>query len=109
MELGDVLHIFTIITTEPNTLVRPIHNRMPVIYDAAMGRQWLDHSFDRAMILAAVLRPWPSELMEAWDVSPLVMRPRRIAPIASSRFRLNSRLKRSCRCSSDVIAGRTGR
>lgn len=72
MELGDVLHTFTIITTEPNTLLRPIHNRMPVIYDAAMGRQWLDHSFDRAMTLAAVLRPWPSELLEAWDVSSLV-------------------------------------
>jgi putative SOS response-associated peptidase YedK len=62
---GDVLHTFTIITTEPNTLLRPIHNRMPVIYDAAMGRQWLEHSFgDWAMTLAAMLQPWPSEFME---------------------------------------------
>jgi putative SOS response-associated peptidase YedK len=77
---GDVLNTFTIITTEPNSLLRPIHNRMPVIYDAAMGRQWLEHSFDRAMTLAAVLRPWPSEFMEAWDVSPMVNSPENDAP-----------------------------
>lgn len=77
---GDVLNTFTIITTDPNALVRPIHNRMPVIYDAAMGRQWLEHSYDRAMTLAAVLRPCPSEFMEAWDVSPTVNAPANDGP-----------------------------
>ena len=83
---GDVLTTFTIITTDPNALVRPIHNRMPVIYDAAMGRQWLEHSCDRAMSLAAVLRPWPSEYMEASDVSPFVNSPETIALSASGGF-----------------------
>jgi putative SOS response-associated peptidase YedK len=41
---------------------------MPVIYDKEMGRQWLEEG-------AAVLRPWPSELMEAHDVSTLVNSP----------------------------------
>jgi hypothetical protein len=41
VELGDVLHTFTIITTEPKALIRPIHNRMPVIYDAEIGQKWL--------------------------------------------------------------------
>lgn len=77
---GDVLNTFTIITTEPNSLLRPIHNRMPVIYDAAMGRQWLEHSFDRAMTLAAVLRPGPSEYMEASDVSSFVNSPENDGP-----------------------------
>jgi putative SOS response-associated peptidase YedK len=55
---GDVLNTFTIITTDPNALVRRIHNRMPVIYDRAMGRQWLEHQFgNSAMALAAALRP----------------------------------------------------
>jgi hypothetical protein len=50
-----VLNTFTIITTDPNALVRPVHNRMPVIYDKEMGKQWLEHSFgDRARTLAAV-------------------------------------------------------
>jgi putative SOS response-associated peptidase YedK len=42
---GDMLNTFTIITTDPNALVRRIHNRMPVIYDRAIGRQWLEHQF----------------------------------------------------------------
>lgn len=30
IELGDVLHSCTIITTTPNDLLKPIHNRIPV-------------------------------------------------------------------------------
>jgi putative SOS response-associated peptidase YedK len=49
---GSQLHTFTIITTRANGLVRRIHDRMPVIYDVAMGRQWLDGPFgERAMAL----------------------------------------------------------
>src|SRR5688572_18021307 len=81
VELGDVLNTFTIITTDPNALVRRIHNRMPVIYDEPMGRQWLEHDHGAwSMGLAAVLRPWPSEYMEAWDVSPMVNAPANDTP-----------------------------
>jgi putative SOS response-associated peptidase YedK len=39
-------------------------------------QQWLEESFgDQPMILAAVLRPWPSELMEAHEVSTFVNSP----------------------------------
>jgi putative SOS response-associated peptidase YedK len=70
------LYSFTIITTDANALLRPIHNRMPVIYDKEMGRQWLEESFGgQPMILAAVLQPLPSELMEAYEVSTLVNSP----------------------------------
>jgi putative SOS response-associated peptidase YedK len=78
---GDVLNTFTIITTDPNALVRRIHNRMPVIYDEAMGRQWLEHSFGGwSIALAAVLRPWPSEYMSAYDVSAAVNSPENDTP-----------------------------
>jgi putative SOS response-associated peptidase YedK len=83
---------FTIITTDANALLRPIHNRMPVIYDREMGVQWLDQSFgDRAMTLAAVLRPCPSELMEAHEVSTLVNSPENdpaacIQPVSSGQL-----------------------
>ncbi len=87
-EARDVLHTFTIITTEPNALLRRIHNRMPVIYDEPMGRQWLDHSYgDRASVLAAVLRPWPSDLMEAHDVSTVVNSPESDSPVCFNRCR----------------------
>jgi putative SOS response-associated peptidase YedK len=70
------LYSFTIITTEPNALLRRHHTRMPVIYDREMGKQWLEYSFgNRAMTPAAVLRPWPSESMEAYEVSTLVNSP----------------------------------
>jgi hypothetical protein len=34
-----------------------LHNRMPAIYDARMGRQWLKDAPDHPMILSAVLQP----------------------------------------------------
>jgi putative SOS response-associated peptidase YedK len=86
------LYSFTIITTESNALLRPIKNRMPVIYDREMGAQWLGQSFgDRAMTLVAVLRPCPSELMEAHEVSTLVNSPENdtaacIQPVSTSQL-----------------------
>lgn len=76
-ESENELYTFTIITTRPNGLLKPIHDRMPLIYDAAMGRQWLDpqRTFSSSMMLAPVLQPWPSELMEAHEVSTLVNSP----------------------------------
>jgi putative SOS response-associated peptidase YedK len=65
---------------------------MPVIYDKEMGRQWLEESFGaQPMILAAVLRPWPSELMEAHEVSTLVNSPENdtaacIQPVSPSQL-----------------------
>ena len=72
---------FTIITCEPNALLRPIHNRMPVIYDREMGQQWLDPHFTGSpSFLSAVLQPFPSELMEMRDVSTLVNSPANDTP-----------------------------
>jgi putative SOS response-associated peptidase YedK len=73
---GSELYTFTIITTRANALVRRIHDRMPVIYDKDMGRQWLEGPFGgRAMALDLVLQPLPSERMEAHEVSTLVNSP----------------------------------
>jgi putative SOS response-associated peptidase YedK len=76
-----VLNTFTIITTDANALVGRIHNRMPVMYDRGMGRQWLERNFGgSAMTLAAALRPPPSERLAAWDVSTLVNAPENDTP-----------------------------
>src|ERR671919_2600537 len=73
---GSELYTFTIITTRANALVRRIHDRMPVIYDAAKGRQWLEGPFGaRATALDLVLQPLPSERMAAHEVSTLVNSP----------------------------------
>ena len=64
---------FTIVRTVPNALVRRIHNRMPVIFDELQAKQWLDPRLStRVRDIAAVLAPFPSELMESYDVSPIV-------------------------------------
>jgi putative SOS response-associated peptidase YedK len=69
---GKRVESFTIITTEPNELVRPIHNRMPVILQREDEEQLLDvyrTSFAKAQSL---LKPLPEELMDAHDVSTIV-------------------------------------
>jgi putative SOS response-associated peptidase YedK len=52
---GEILYTFTIITTVANALLRPIHNRMPVIFDKFLAKQWLHPVFGpNDAILAAV-------------------------------------------------------
>jgi putative SOS response-associated peptidase YedK len=66
---GNRIESFTILTTE---LVQPIHNRLPVILRTEDEEPWLDvyrPSFDKARSL---LKPYPEELMDAHDVSPIV-------------------------------------
>jgi putative SOS response-associated peptidase YedK len=93
---GQGLYTFTIITTRPNTLMEPIHDRMPVIYHAAMGRQWLDPRcpVGSSKLLAPILQPLPSEEMEAYEVSPLVNSPSNdtsacVEPVIQARKQLH--------------------
>lgn len=77
---GHPLETCTIITTEPNDLMAPIHNRMPVILSPASYDQWLDPTFQQTEPLQALLRPYPSEALMAYSVSSLVNNPRHDAP-----------------------------
>jgi putative SOS response-associated peptidase YedK len=72
---GAELYSFTIITTDANELLRNIHDRMPVMLDSLAGEQWLDPTFTSFRTLSFLLRPFPSERMEAHDVSTLVNSP----------------------------------
>jgi len=69
---GKRVESFTIITTEPNELIEPIHNRMPVILRPEDEEQWLDGSRTPFVKAKSLLKPYPDELMEAHDVSPIV-------------------------------------
>jgi SOS response associated peptidase (SRAP) len=104
-DTGTALYSFTIITTRANALLRLIHDRMPVIYDAAMGRQWLDGPFGgRAMGLDLVLQPLPSERMEAHEVSTLVNSPENESPACIQRVSPSQPISRSCLCSNRISA-----
>ncbi len=60
-----------ILTTEPNDLVRPVHDRMPVILAPDALHPWLTVSADRAGDLLPLLRPYREE-MQCHPVSPTV-------------------------------------
>ena len=53
---------------------------MPVIMDDLAATQWLDPVFTTPKTLEILLQPFPSELMEAYEVSPLVNDPRNDSP-----------------------------
>jgi len=69
---GKRVESFTLITTEPNELVQPVHNRMPVILRPEDEEQWLDVYRTTFAKAQSLLKPLPAELMDAHDVSPIV-------------------------------------
>ncbi len=72
---GQEVRSCTIVTTEPNELLKPIHNRMPVIVPRELEALWLDPGVKSERELSEVLRPYPPEELEAYVVSPLVNSP----------------------------------
>jgi putative SOS response-associated peptidase YedK len=70
--MGNRVESFTIITTEPNELLRPIHNRMPVILQPEDEEQWLDASRIPFVKAKSLLKPYSEDLMDAHDVSTIV-------------------------------------
>ena len=65
----------TIITTQPNWLIAPIHDRMPVILPKEMYSQWIDSGEVNPVIFTNKLIPYPAEEMEAYPVSKSVNSP----------------------------------
>ena len=72
---GERLQSCTIITTTPNELVRPIHDRMPVILPPDLEPLWLDPDVKDPAVLSNILAPYPPENMQAYEVSALVNTP----------------------------------
>lgn len=72
---GDMIESCTILTTEPNELMAPIHNRMPVIIEPADYELWLDPG-PRPNDARHLLRPYPTQKMRAYPVSTYVNSPR---------------------------------
>lgn len=70
----------TIITTEANELMKPIHQRMPVILDQEQEKQWLDHDITNREWLKSLLMPFDEKKMELYPVSTLVNNPQNDQP-----------------------------
>ena len=62
----------TMITTEPNAIMEPIHDRMPVIIGDENLQAWLGEEPATTEQLRSMLAPLPAERMSAWPVSKAV-------------------------------------
>lgn len=65
---GSWLQTFTIITTEANELMAPVHDRMPVILHPGEFNRWLERG-ETHQPPVDLLRPFPADEMEAFEVS----------------------------------------
>ena len=72
---GPAVQTFTILTTMANNLVRPIHDRMPVIIAPADYPLWLDPAVEEPARLARLLAPYPEGEMAVYPVSSRINRP----------------------------------
>jgi len=70
----------SLITIGPNTVMEPIHHRMPVILATTQYDEWLDVSLHETERLNRLLRPFPTEEMEAYPVGLMVNNPRNDHP-----------------------------
>ncbi|APO46799.1 DUF159 family protein [Paenibacillus xylanexedens] len=65
---GNKLSTCTIITTEPNSLMEDIHNRMPVILRSEDETEWLGRDKDDVQSLLGLLKPYQGSEMRAYEV-----------------------------------------
>jgi len=73
---GPPIESCTIITTEPNELMKSIHTRMPVILGSKDYEVWLDPLNQQIDALKALLKPYPDTEMEAYPISTMINNPR---------------------------------
>ena len=66
---GNILHSFTIITTTPNEVMEPLHDRMPVILSEEDETKWLDPEEHEPEHLLPLIKPCDANLIEAYPVS----------------------------------------
>lgn len=73
---GQILESCAIIVTSANTLVAPIHDRMPVILSPDYYDAWMNPKETKASALKSLLLPYPSNRMKAYPISSRVNSPR---------------------------------
>ncbi|PSB28884.1 SOS response-associated peptidase [Chlorogloea sp. CCALA 695] len=75
----DIINSCTVLTTEANDLLRPIHDRMPVILESKDYELWLDSEAQQPQ-LQQLLRPYQAALMTSYTVSTKVNNPKNNTP-----------------------------
>lgn len=84
---GGELRSCSILTTQPNEVQSPYHDRMPVILDVDAMDLWLTSDDVPVDLLQTVLRPFDASRMSVHAVSPLVNSVRNNTPECIAEFR----------------------
>jgi len=77
---GEQLDTATILTTDANETVRPIHERMPVVVEHDAWDRWLNPTAEKPEDVAELLRPAPDDFFTAYPVSRRVNSPKQDDP-----------------------------
>ena len=75
-QTGETLISSTIITTDANTFMSDIHNRMPAILEHDLYRIWLNPLPEAANNLMKCIKPFPHDELAAVEISRLVNSPK---------------------------------
>ncbi|PLS09458.1 SOS response-associated peptidase [Neobacillus cucumis] len=73
---GKMLYSCSVITTQPNELMKDIHDRMPVILTREDESTWLNPEMADINLLKSLLVPFDEKLMDTYEVSSLVNSPK---------------------------------
>jgi putative SOS response-associated peptidase YedK len=72
---GEPIRTFTVLTTNSNAAIAPVHDRMPVILSPEQFGAWLDPSVEDPAKVAPLLAPCPPERVRMRRVGTLVNSP----------------------------------
>ena len=72
---GKILETCSILTTTPNAVTAPVHDRMPVILDPRFYDPWLYPGSIDTNVVSQFLKPLDAGLMNCFPVGPRVNRP----------------------------------
>jgi len=71
---GDMIETCSILTTTPNAVTSPVHDRMPVILDPDSYDLWLDPGMTNVAAASDLLKPFDARLMRCFPVSNRINR-----------------------------------
>jgi putative SOS response-associated peptidase YedK len=75
-EANQAINSCTILTTEANEVLRPVHDRMPVILASDDYELWLDSDVRKFDLVKELLRPYPASEMMSYPVGTSINSPR---------------------------------
>jgi putative SOS response-associated peptidase YedK len=75
---GEEIHSFAILTTTPNSLMKEIHDRMPVILDRQVEKRWIESASEEELI--QLMKPYEGSTLIAYPISSKVNSPRNDSP-----------------------------